>query len=102
MPVVAGLQVEQAGTAAGRVYDPAAGRAGQGHPCLELGIHRVGIVAIVEHLVVGGAAGYHQVVEAAPLERDVGAAAQFLHVGGIQQGGIVGGHGEHPRGRHGF
>ena len=87
VPVVVRLQEHQLGPLPGGGDQPAAGRPGHRQPCLELRVHRVGIVTVVEGLVMQRAAGHHEVVEAAARERLRGAGEQGVEVRGIQGGG---------------
>src|SRR3546814_12627723 len=69
------------------VHQPAAGIPGQRQPCPELRVDRVGIVAIVEYLVVHGAAGQDGVVQAGALQGGVGAEFPQIKVRAISDGG---------------
>src|SRR5207342_1835570 len=79
------LQVDELGAAARSGHQPAAGIARQRHPVLELGVGRVGIVAVVEELVMGRAAGYDQMVEAATLQGFRGALLQGVEMLRVQR-----------------
>jgi hypothetical protein len=96
VPVIERLQVHQPGLVAGGVHQPAAGIARERHPGLELRIDRIGIIAIVEHLVMKVAARDHQMVESTTCERGVGTLHQHGEMIGIQDA-KVGVHGMEGR-----
>ncbi|MNT42640.1 hypothetical protein D3C72_1790700 [compost metagenome] len=89
MPVVERLVEDHRRTLARGEHDPAVGYAGQRQPGLELRVDRIRVITVVEDLVVQGAAGHHQVVEAAACQRLLGASAQHGQVVGIQGAGVL-------------
>ncbi|MNU95188.1 hypothetical protein D3C71_851950 [compost metagenome] len=89
MPVVERLVEDHRRTLARGEHDPAVGYAGQRQPGLELRVDRIRVITVVEELVVQGAAGHHQVVEAAACQRLLGASAQHGQVVGIQGAGVL-------------
>ena len=80
MPVIARLQEQELRALARGVHEPAARRVGQRQPRLEVGVDRKWVIPVVEHLVVLGAGGHDEVIEATAREGGVGARAKHAQV----------------------